>query len=68
MLAAQAHDAVITLDWDSVSKRWKMVYRCRSGLGWATHWRWIETSAPIDAWVMRRLANSIKAEMESYLF
>lgn len=68
MLTASAHDAIITFDWDSVSKRWKMVYRCRSGLGWATHWRWIETSAPIDAWAMRRLAIACQQEAESWLF
>lgn len=68
MAVVQPHDVTFILDWDAVSKRWKLTWRARSGKGWAHHWKWIDSHVPIDATAAARMARLLSADLESRLF
>lgn len=67
-MSRSAPQASITFEWDASSKRWKMTYRCTAGKGWATHWMWVETTAPIDPHVMRELALACERQLSQFIF
>lgn len=68
MAIRPGHHCVITLDWDTVRKRWKLAWRVQVGVGWASHWIWVETPAAIDAQMARDLAMAVQRQLEAALF
>lgn len=58
----------LTLDWDPVSKRWKLVYVVQLKRGVASHWRWVDSRAQVDALSAAQIATAVTRELESHLF
>lgn len=67
-MATRSHHLTVQVDWDPTSKRWKLTYVVQLDRGVASHWRWIESSAPIDAHGASAIANAISREIGSWLF
>jgi len=67
-MARRIHHFVLTLDWDPELKRWKLTYVVQVGRGVASHWRWIESRASVDALTASQLADVVKQELEQRLF
>lgn len=59
---------IITLDWDTASKRWRLEWRARVGKGWARHWLWVESPSEITASDVRVWADHIRQDLEQRLF
>lgn len=66
-MAKRVHHFDLTLDWDDVSKRWKLTYVVQLERGVASHWRWIDSSAEVDAFCASALATAVAKELESHL-
>lgn len=63
-MAKDLYDVKLLMFWDAASKRWQLT----GTRGTARHSIWIETQAPIDHWALLKLMDTVKAEMESWLF
>lgn len=59
----------IEFQWDSVGKRWKILWTqpAPSGKGVLYHWKWIDSTEPLDALNARRLVHAIEQEMLAWL-
>lgn len=58
----------LTLAWNDVVKKWRLVYTVKIGRSSGVHWRWIETCSPVDAAGASLIADAVRVEMLSWLF